>query len=65
VQGQNQLLVALGLIDPQGRQAAYSNPQGLGGGYGSVDIVKPAAGTWTAVVWTFSPATTLTPGRCS
>ncbi len=41
----------LGLIDPQGRFTAYSFPQGSGSGYGSVDAVKPLAGTWTAVVW--------------
>jgi hypothetical protein len=48
----NPPLVYLSLIDPSGREAAESNPQGLGSGYGHVDIVKPQAGTWTAVVWT-------------
>jgi hypothetical protein len=38
------------LLDPQGRFVLYSYPQGGGSGYGSVDVVKPAAGTWTAVV---------------
>jgi hypothetical protein len=42
----------LGLLDPSGRQAAYSIPQGLGSSYGHVDIVHPAAGTWTALIWT-------------
>jgi hypothetical protein len=42
----------LGLLDPHGRQAAYSIPQGLASAYGHVDIVHPAAGTWTAVIWT-------------
>jgi len=42
----------LGLQDPSGRQAAYSIPQGFGSGYGHVDIVNPAAGTWTAIIWT-------------
>jgi hypothetical protein len=45
-------VVLLGLVDPSGRQAAYSIPQGSGSGYGHVDVVKPAAGTWTAFVWT-------------
>ncbi len=45
-------IVYIALLDPSGRQAAYSNPQGLGSGYGHVDVVKPAAGTWTAVIWT-------------
>jgi len=42
----------ISLLDPSGRQAAYSMPQGLGSGYGHVDIVSPAAGTWTAIIWT-------------
>ena len=45
-------IVYVGLLDPAGRQAAYSLPQGLASGYGHVDIVKPSAGTWTALVWT-------------
>jgi hypothetical protein len=45
-------IVYISLLDPAGRQAAYSIPQGLGSGYGHVDIVKPAAGTWTAFIWT-------------
>ncbi|MDP9007341.1 MAG: S8 family serine peptidase [Pseudomonadota bacterium] len=48
----NPPLVFLGLVDPSGRQAAVSNPQGLGSGYGHVDVVKPQAGTWTAIVYT-------------
>jgi len=42
----------LGLLDPSGRQAAYSIPQGLSSGYGRVDIGNPAPGTWTAIIWT-------------
>jgi hypothetical protein len=45
-------IVYLGLLDPSGRQAAYSIPQGAGSAYGHVDIGKPTAGTWTAIVWT-------------
>lgn len=45
-------LVLFALLDPQGRQAAYSIPQGSGNGYGHVDVVNPVGGTWTAVVWT-------------
>ena len=48
----NPPLVYLSLIDPSGREAAESNPQGLGSGYGRVDISKPQEGVWTAVVWT-------------
>jgi hypothetical protein len=43
--------VFFGLIDPSGRQAAYSSPQGLSG-YGHVDVVHPAGGPWTAIVFT-------------
>lgn len=45
-------IVALGLLDPEGRQVSYSIPQGPGSGYGHVDVIAPAAGTWTAVMFT-------------
>ncbi|MDP9066120.1 MAG: S8 family serine peptidase, partial [Pseudomonadota bacterium] len=45
-------IVYLALLDPNGRQAAYTLPQGLASGYGHVDVVMPAAGTWTAVIAT-------------
>ena len=45
-------LVWMALLDPAGRQAAYSLPQGEGNGYGHVDVVKPEAGTWTAIIFT-------------
>ena len=45
-------IVYLSLLDPQGRDAAYSLPQGADSGYGHVDIVSPQAGTWTAVIST-------------
>ena len=45
----------LGLLDPSGREVAYSNPSGAGSAYGYVDVVAPAAGTWTAVITTHPP----------
>jgi hypothetical protein len=42
----------LALLDPSGREAAYSLPQGAASGYAHVDVVKPVAGTWTAVIFT-------------
>jgi hypothetical protein len=45
------LSVFMALIDPQGRQAAYSIPQGSSVGYAHVDVVKPKSGTWTLLVW--------------
>ena len=43
--------VAFGLLDPSGRQAAYSNPQGISG-YGHVDVVHPTPGSWTVIILT-------------
>jgi Subtilase family len=43
-------LVDLSLLDPSGRFVTSSDPQGLGSGYGHVDVVHPAFGIWTAII---------------
>jgi hypothetical protein len=45
-------IVYISLLDPSGRQASYSIPQGFDNGYGHVDIVHPTPGTWTVVIST-------------
>ncbi len=42
--------VRITLIDPQGRLAEYSVPQG-DGNYGNVQVTEPIAGQWTAYIY--------------
>jgi hypothetical protein len=42
--------VRITLIDPNGKYVGDSRPQGLGN-YGNLQIANPAAGTWTAYVY--------------
>lgn len=48
--------VRLALLDPQGRYTAYSQPVGVGSGYGHVSVRNPEAGTWTAIIITRASA---------
>jgi hypothetical protein len=44
------------LFDPHGKLAAYSVLDGSQSGFGHVEVSKPTAGTWTAVIYTASNA---------
>jgi len=42
--------VRMNLVDPQGRLADYSLPQGVGN-FGDAQVANPVAGHWTAYIW--------------
>ncbi|HEY6792085.1 MAG TPA: hypothetical protein VI365_32705, partial [Trebonia sp.] len=44
------------LFDPHGRLAAFSSTSGNQSGFVRVEVRRPTAGTWTAVIWTPSNA---------
>ena len=51
------------LIDPKGRYAQYSDPQGDGSGFADEQIHQPAAGKWTLLV--FGRTTSIYEGKVS
>ena len=53
--------VRLALVDPRGRLADYSVPQGVGN-YGDAQVADPAPGSWTAYIWSRDSASGGTTG---
>jgi hypothetical protein len=53
------------LFDPHGRLAAFSSTAGNQSGFVRVEVRQPAAGTWTAVIWTPGNAKYFGPVRFS
>ncbi len=51
------------LIDPKGRYAQYSDPQGNGSGFADEQIHQPAAGKWTLLI--FGRTTSIYEGKVS
>ncbi len=51
------------LIDPKGRYAQYSDPQGHGSGFADEQIHQPAAGKWTLLI--FGRTTSIYEGKVS
>ena len=48
--------VRVTLLDPNGRFIANSRPQGADPNYANIDVRNPAAGTWTAVLYSVAGA---------
>lgn len=52
---------SLTLVDPSGRLAGYSLPQG-DGNYGNAQVTNPEGGKWTAYIWSDESSVGGTPG---
>jgi Peptidase inhibitor I9 len=53
--------VRMSLIDPRGRLADYSLPQGIGN-FGNAQVANPTPGLWTAYIWSRDTASGGTTG---